>query len=427
MTTILENGSKTRKVRTRKLTEALAIAVGVVAVLAMTPVTQAQTYTVLHSFTGDPDGSNPYGRLVRDSQGNLYGTTCNGGANNFGAVFMLAKTGKETILYSFAGSPGDGQCPVGGLVRDSAGNLYGTTEYGGAYSCPSYQNVSPTCGTVFELDSTGQETVLHSFTGADGQNPTATLLENAKGNFYGTTLNGGANSGPCQGYDYINCGTVFEMNKAGTITREYQLGSGTGGGNPFGGVILDSEGNLYGTTVNGGANRDGTVFMINKGFTQESVLYNFGGADGTAGPWCTLVRDSAGNLYGTTNGSYGFCDTGTGCGTVFELDNTNTETTLYRFTGGADGAYPVAGLVEDKTGNFYGATTQAGTYKGGTVYEIPVSGGETTLYDLNPTPDGSVPFAALILDAKGNLYGTASTGGAGCSLNNCGTVFKLIP
>jgi uncharacterized repeat protein (TIGR03803 family) len=280
---------------------------------------------------------------------------------------------------------------------------------------------------VFELESTGQETVLHSFTGGDGQNPTATLARDSKGNLYGTTLNGGANSGPCQGYGYINCGTVFEMNETGTITRGYQLGSGTDGGNPYGGVILDSNGNLYGTTVNGGANRHGTVFMIDKGFTQETVLYNFGGADGTACPWCTLVRDSAGNLYGTTNGCYGYCDTGTGCGTVFKLDNTNTETTLYRFTGGADGSYPVAGLVEDKTGNFYGTTTSAGTYGGGTVYEMPVTGGEKTLYDLNPKPDGSVPFAALILDAKGNLDGTASTGGEGCSANNCGTVFKLIP
>lgn len=426
MTTTLKKGTCNPD---RKATyKAAAMLIGLATVLAVTPRGQAQTYTVLHSFTGSPDGSNPDGRLVRDAQGNLYGTTYDGGANGLGTVFMLDKSGSETVLYSFTGSNGDGQNPVGGLVQDAAGNFYGTTEFGGAYQCTPPPNSPATCGTVFKLDNTGTETVLHSFSGGDGQNPTATLALDAKGNLYGTALNGGANSGPCQNSSmYVNCGTVFKMNSSGTITHEYQLGSGTDGGNPFGGVILNANGNLYGTTIGGGANREGIVYKINKEFTQETVLYSFGGADASGQPWSTLVRDAAGNLYGTTNGGYGYCDTGSGCGIVFKLDTTGTLTILYRFTGGADGSYPVAGLVRDKAGNFYGTTTQAGTYRGGTIYEITAAGAEITLYDLNPTPDGSAPLAALILGPNTSLYGAASGGGTGCTANNCGTIFKLIP
>jgi len=423
------------RARARALVSALALTILFALTIVASPVAQAQTFAVLHSFKGAPDGSNPYGRLVSDPQKNLYGTTCLGGDYNHGAVFMVDKTGGANVLYSFTGKA-DGDCPVGGLVRDAAGNFYGTTEFGGAYQCMPYNNNS-TCGTVFKLDTALHETVLHNFTGGDGQNPVAELLLDASGNLYGTTLNGGSNSGNCKHSNLnVNCGTVFEMDNTGTIIHEHQLGSGIDGGNPWGGVILDSSDNLYGTTLGGGANREGTVFKINNGFTQESLLYSFGAADYSACPNGTLLQDGLGNLYGATQGCYAYCNIGSGCGIVFKLDPTDKETTLYRFTGGADGSYPVAGLVRDLVGNLYGTTTSAGTYNGGTIYEIVATslfGREKTLYDLNPIPDGSAPFAALLLDTENNfngpinLYGTASTGGSGCPNNNCGTVFKLTP
>src|SRR5271157_3231541 len=264
---------------------ALALAMMLVPAVLAPGSAQAQTYTesVLHSFPGSPDGANPYAGLVRDAQGNLYGTTVNGGAQAKGTVFKVDATGNETVLYSFTGAGGDGANPEAGLVPDAQGNLYGTTYAGGASNA----------GTVFKVDTTGNETVLYSFTGAggDGAGPTGLLVRDAQGNLYGTTVFGGA-SGK---------GTVFKADATGNETVLYSFtGAGGDGANPEAGLVPDAQGNLYGTTDAGGASNAGTVFKVDT-TGNETVLYSFTGAGGDgAGPTGLLVRDAQGNLYGTT-------------------------------------------------------------------------------------------------------------------------------
>jgi uncharacterized repeat protein (TIGR03803 family) len=301
----------------------------------------------LYNFTGTGgDGAFPeYGTLVRDSSGNLYGTTAAGGIRDqfcmfsCGTVFKVDASGKETVLYSFTGTGGDGYGPWAGLVRDSAGNLYGTTPYGGAYNW----------GTVFKVDPTGKETVLYSFTGgSDGGYPWAGLVRDAKGNLYGTTL----------------FGTVFKVDPTGTLTVLYTFTGPPDGLGPQAGLIRDSAGNLYGTTYGGGTGGYGTVFKINPQ-GQETVLYSFtGGVDGGRPRRSSLVRDSTGNLYGTTwlGGSSDF-------GVVFKLDTTGTETVLHSFSG-SDGKIPYGTLALDKAGNLYGTTYEGGAYGGGVVFKI---------------------------------------------------------
>ncbi len=359
------------------------------------------TEQVLHSFTGGTDGAYPEAGLVRDAAGNLYGTTAHGGAYGYGTVFRVSASGTETVLHSFTYNGTDGVDPEAGLVRDTAGNLYGTTAQGGAY----------TYGTVFEVSASGTETVLHSFTGgADGASPYAGLVRDAAGNLYGTTVSGGA-------YNY---GTVFEVSASGTETVLHSFTGGTDGRNPGAGLVRDAAGNLYGTTAYGGSYSNGTVFEVSASGT-ETVLHSFtGGTDGAypgeGGPG--LVRDAAGNLYGTTGegGAYNY-------GTVFEVSASGAETVLYSFTGGAYGEYPAAGLVRDAAGNLYGTTVDSGIGAFGTVFEVSASGTETVLHSFTGGTDGASPRAGLVRDAAGNLYGTTVDGGA----YTYGTVFEVTP
>src|SRR5271157_2663432 len=334
---------------------ALALAIMLVAAVLATGSAQAQTYTygVLYTFTGSPDGAVSDGGLVRDAQGNLYGTTYYGGnsactgpfGNGCGTVFKVDTTGKETVLYSFTGGA-DGAIPYAGLLRDAQGQLYGTTSQGGDLAC----NAPNGCGTVFTVDTTGKETVLYSFTGgADGASPTAGLLPDAQGNLYGTTSQGGDPA--CTN----GCGTVFKVDMTGKETVLYSFtGTGGDGAYPYAGLVQDAQGNLYGTTSQGGdpacTNGCGTVFTVNT-TSKETVLYSFTGTGGDGvQPSAGLVLDTLGNLYGTTvqGGASGY-------GTVFKVDTTGKETVLYSFTGtGGDGAYPYAGLVQDAQGNLYG-------------------------------------------------------------------------
>ncbi len=211
--------------------------------------------TILYRFEGVPDGANPYRGLVRDSAGNLYGTTGVGGVSNVGTVFMLNANGEETILHNFAGPP-DGTFPYAGLLRDAAGNLFGTTGGGGDNPlCPSG------CGTVFEITSTGGEVVLYSFSGgADGDDPSGGVVEDKAGNLYGTTAGGGGSPANYCGF-LGGCGTVFELDQAGTLTTLHQFNEGDGAG-PGATLTLDSSGNLYGTTGGGGSSNFGTVFKL---------------------------------------------------------------------------------------------------------------------------------------------------------------------
>jgi uncharacterized repeat protein (TIGR03803 family) len=224
----------------QRTSTALALAVIFLLVFVATPWAQGQTFTVLHRFTGN-DGSFPEAGLVRDAAGNLYGTTLNGGDQNCsggcGSVFKLDKTSKETILYSFTGGS-DGEYPNAGLVRDEAGNLYGTTVAGGVSGtgCPEYT----TCGVVFKLDTTGKETVLYTFTGgADGGTSYARLVRDSAGNLYGTTAGGGA----------FASGVVFKLDATGHETVLHTFTGGADGGLPYAGLVRDSAGNLYGATL----------------------------------------------------------------------------------------------------------------------------------------------------------------------------------
>jgi uncharacterized repeat protein (TIGR03803 family) len=370
----------------------LALTVALLPILAPWPA-QAQTFHTLYSFTGGPDGGYPYAGLLRDKAGNLYGTTLEGGRQacqiGCGTVFKLGKHRKETVLHSFAGGPKDGAFPWAGLVPDAAGNLYGTTSVGGA----SDQ------GTVFKVSKTGQKKVLFSFPVglANGQGPLAGLVRDAAGNLYGTTPGGGV----------FGYGIVFKVTATGQETVLHNFtGGNADGATPYPGpLVLEPSGNLYGTTCSGGAYGDGTVFKLDKTAT-ESLLYSFtGGADGRC-PTAGLVRDRAGTFYGTTVvGGVAECK----CGTVFKLDKTGTETTLYTFTGGADGGFPSSGaLVLDSVGNLYGTTSGGGTNFGVIFKVTPSSDGwtETVLHTFAGS-DGGGP-SGLIRDAAGNLYGTTS-------------------
>jgi uncharacterized repeat protein (TIGR03803 family) len=306
--------------------------------------------TVLHSFTGRSDGENPVAGLLRDSAGNIYGTTVNGGLGG-GTVFKLDSTGQETVLYDFVGEAS----PVGGVIRDGAGNLYGTTYYGGTYGF----------GTVYKLDTFGVETVLYSFGGyvrQDGAFPNAALVRDTAGNLYGTTVFGGT-SANCA---HSGCGTVFKLDKLGRETMLYSFAGGADGRNPYSGLVRDASGNLYGTTYSGGVATAccGTVYKVDT-TGKEVAIYTFAGGMDATQTLGTLILDAAGNLYGTSAAGGDF-----GHGTAFMVDATGKETVLHSFTGGTDGEIPYGSLIRDSVGNLYGTTYQGAAFNSGTVFEL---------------------------------------------------------
>jgi len=374
---------------------------------------QAQTFTVLHSFAGYPsDGAAPRGGLLRDPTGNLYGTTfgggsddCNGGAG-CGTVFKLDTSGTETVLYSFTQYGDAGFAPYSGLVPDAAGNLYGTTTSGG--------NSGYGDGTVFRIDKKGHETTLFTFIGENGAFPLAGLVRDSAGNLYGTTQQGGT-SRECQGN---GCGVVFKLNKNGKETILHSFRGGfTDGAYPSAELVRDSAGNLYGTTQIGGASNYGTVFKVTKS-GKETVLHSFDGEDG-ANPLARLLR-YGGKLYGTTSGGGAYR-----VGTVFEVDADGKETVLYSF--GAqqgDGDTPEGGVTRDAAGNLYGVTYYGAAGAWGTVYKLDATGKEFVLHNFTGGSDGGFPYKGVIMDRAGNLYGTASYGGAS---GRYGTLWKLTP
>jgi uncharacterized repeat protein (TIGR03803 family) len=414
---------------------------------------------VLHNFQdGGRDGHKPVASLIFDAAGNLYGTSaeggtgvdhCNTGTGGCGTVFELTPKGdgtwEEKVLHSFTADGKDGTYPTGSLVFDSSGNLYGTTSEGGAHTF---------YGTVFELSPAAggkwKEKILHSFNYGtnEGSMPAGNLILDASGNLYGTTSLGGV-----RGY-----GTVFELMPAkdGTWTQKLLHSfKGSDGYSPMGGLTRDAAGNLFGTTIQG-ANQTcfngygcGLVFELTPqagGNWSEKVLWSFNGNDGEA-PSPNLLLDASGNIYGTTAlGGDLTCDSGNGCGTVFELTRKKggswTETLLHIFRGkGNEGFYPEAELVLDASGNLYSTTYQGGDlscyygYGCGTVFELtPKTGGkwaEKVLYTFSKNGvDGSGPVGGLIFDHSGNLYGTTMRGGdqsCGAEADGCGTVFEITP
>ena len=351
--------------------------------------------TVLHSFRGGADGGTPEAGVIRDSAGNLYGTASIGGKGGVGTVYQLDASGQETVLYSFPGVA-DGAFPYAGAIGDSAGNLYGTTISGGAW----------TEGAVYRLDTAGQQKLLHSFGGgADGRYPSAGVIRDSAGNLYGTTSQGGT----------AGWGVVYKLDTTGQETVMHSFTNGADGGDPYAGVILDSAGNLFGTAASGGTANKGVVYKLDTA-GQETVLYSFtGGADGRY-PTAGVILDSAGNLYGTTY----FGGTGSH-GVVYKLDPADHEAVLYSFTGGADGGGPYAGVIRDSAGNLYGTTYYGGTANLGVVYKLDPAGHETVLYSFTSGAGGATPYAGVIRDSAGNLYGTTYSGGAA----SAGVVYKL--
>jgi len=415
----------------------------------------ASKETVLYTFQGGSDGDFSMAGLISDSQGNLYGTTYVGGDSNFGTVFKLAPDKKggwtKTTILSFQGIPVDGSQPIGRLVFDAKGNLYGTTTQGGVGEDGE--------GTVYKLTPTKQgtwkETILHTFdcfSNNDGCLPQSSLIFDQAGNLYGTTLQGGG--GDNTTFCTNGCGTVFELSpsKGGgwTETQLHTFPNGDGGTpdgqNPYASLIFDQAGNLYGTTWVGGTDDEGVIFKLapgSKGEWKETVLFRFhdlvnnppDGANAYAG----LVMDKAGNLYGTTRDGGGKV---TGGGVVFQLTPTTKgewkEKVIHAFPSPRyhDGELLMTGLTMDATGNLYGAAPFGGgkqepdcnDFDGcGIVFKLsPNSNGtwsETILYAFQGGSDGSEPLPDwLLFDAKGNLYGTTSVGGIGD-----GVVFKLEP
>jgi uncharacterized repeat protein (TIGR03803 family) len=396
---------------------------------------------VLRSFRNHP-ANQAVAALVFDSAGNLYGATAFGGRTRCfagcGTVFKLTPISgggwSYRVIYSFRGGQ-DGVGPTGTLAVDSAGNLYGTTQAGGSSAC------SGGCGTVFKLiPSSGggwSENVLYRFDGSNGQQPYAGVTLDAAGNIYGTTFVGGSRN--CFG----GCGVAFELTSSGGQWNETILHSFTGGSDgayPVAPLIFDVQGNLYGTTAQGGVGSCGgtacgVVFELipSSGGWTESVLYSFkGGKQDGGSPGGALVFDLSGNLYGTTSGGGSFQACNDGCGTVFELTpsaNAWTETVLHKFQAGKDGAVPYnVALVLDQGGALYGTTLLGGrnACNCGTAFKLtPNSNGKWTRSSLYAFDGrhGSNPNAGLIFDATGNLYGTAGGGGAA----GFGVVFEITP
>jgi uncharacterized repeat protein (TIGR03803 family) len=396
--------------------------------LAIVPTqAQARKFKVLHTFHGN-DGDGPASQLVRDKAGNLYGTTISGGSSKCptggcGAAFKMDKTGELIWLHKFQGA--NGNEPFTGLLRNAAGNLYGTTIYGGKIN---NHVCSLGCGVVFKLDGSGKETVLHKFNGVKEWFPVGPLVEDPAGSLYGVVQ---------------NFGSVFKVDKTGKETVLYNFGCGSDGCDPATGVILDSAGNIYGTTFDGGLGSQccGVVFKLDADGT-ETVLHTFEGPDG-AGPSSPLLMDSGGNLYGMTSGGGNLdCQGGLGCGVVYKLSpNSNgtwAETVLYKFCSTSnctDGKFPGGGaLIQDAAGNLYGTAIEGGANAGcggsgcGVVFELSTSGKETVLHNFTGGHDGGLP-TGLTMDSARNLYGTAPAGGdTTCNPpTGCGTVFKLTP
>jgi uncharacterized repeat protein (TIGR03803 family) len=379
---------------------------------------QAQTETLLYQFTGAPDGAQPKSGVVLKGT-TLYGTTWEGGSSNSnfgGTVYTVSTTtGKEKILHSFTTNtqpPYDGIEPLGGVVFDKEGNLYGTTIWGGGYDGAGY-------GTIYEITKKGAESVLYAFQGGtDGAYPEwVTPVLDKEGNLYGTTLGGS-----------YGAGNVFKFGSAG-LTTLYNFTGLADGGTPVCGVTLDTKGNIYGVAAAGGAHGYGVLFEITAAGAY-SVLYNFtGGADGSR-PYSPPVFKS-GKLYGTTmaGGSSGCTE---GCGVIYEYTlakgkKEGEETVLHTFNG-TDGYHPMYGtLVFDKLGNIYGTTESGGPTNLGNVYELAKDGTLTTLYNFDQQPDGYAPMGGVVFDTKGNLYTTAAFGGNNSGEYGDGTVIKITP
>jgi uncharacterized repeat protein (TIGR03803 family) len=406
------------------LTTAAAMAIAFALAVVLLPAAQAQTYTVLHNFTGGQDGGTPFAGLTMDKAGNLYGTTYYGGSATDGVVFKLTRKGGSFIfntLHSFGNGEGNG--PYAKVTIGPDGSLYGTTQLG--VPGPGCEGLG--CGTVFHLrlPPTACKSALCGWSsslvyqfpagGNSGAFPVSAPVFDQNGNIFGATPGDGS------------YGNVYELkpsNGGWTQSVLYSFTGGSDGNYPTGDVIWDQAGNLYGVTYMGGTYGEGVVYQMvpsGSGWT-ENVLHSFNGASDGANPDGGLIFDKSGNLYGTTTG-----DDGVGVGTVFMLSpagGTWTSTVLYSFSKWEE---PRASLAMDAAGNLYGTADRGGKDRGGTIFKLtPGNGGWT--YSLlkefdDPCDEGCFPRGGVIIDASGNLYGTTSGGGA----HGQGVVYEITP
>ena len=356
----------------------------------------AQTFTVLYSFTDGADGGEPVVGLTRDSAGNFYGTTTNGGdltcraPFGCGTLFKLDPAGNLSVLKNFRQNT-----LISDLAIDSQGNLYGTTSNEG----------DAQKGDVYKVDQSGVETVLYSFN-TTFPAPEAGVTLGGAGNIFGTT------------YD-----SVFRLSSSGKFTNLHVFDVSDGYGSR-GDLIRDPGGSLYGTTAYGGANDEGTVFQIDSKGNFTSLHSFTAGPD--ARPLAGVIRDAAGNLYGTTESSYDStnkCIRNGGCGSVFKLDAAGNETVLHIFTGGTDGTFPMGSLLRDAAGTLYGTAFRGGAKDKGTIFEVKANGQFQVLYSFQAGVDGMRPRGRLLRDSAGNLYGTSEFGGE----FQKGCIYKLSP
>jgi uncharacterized repeat protein (TIGR03803 family) len=369
--------------------------VTLLAVIMLAAFAPAQTFTTLYTFAGRKDGYAPFAAVVLDSAGNLYGTTIYGGDLNCfapygcGVVYRVDSSGTETVLHKFAGP--DGQWPFTPVIRDGQSNIYGTAYSGGPGEW----------GTVFKIDSGGKETALYNFTGgSDGCFPFQGLVRDEAGDLFGTTS--GCGSGE------LGNGTIFKIDAAGnfSVLHIFTRGPSDGGHPDYGHLSMDKAGNLYGSTLWGGAYDEGVVYKLSKNGT-FSLLHSFAGdkSDG-CNPYGSVVLDDVGNLYGTTSGcdSYNYGD-------IWKVSQKGAETILHRFAGGkSDGCGLQTGVTWDANGNLYGTTAWCGAYKEGTLYELNAKGKFTLLHSFGDGSDGFNPWSEVLRAADRTLFGVTYGG-----------------
>ncbi len=378
----------------------------------------AAAYSVVHSFgANSTDGTMPKARLTQDKRGNLWGTTYEGGAYRnpscgsagCGTVFKIAANGAYSVVHNFGANGSDGNGPLPGLIQTRRGNLWGTTASGGAHGR----------GTVFEIATNGTYSVAYSFgaSAADGKLPQSGLTQDETGDLWGTTVAGGAH----------NAGTLFKVAANGAYSLVYDFGAhSTDGTGPLAGLILLKTGSFWGTTYAGGGwtcdgRGCGTVFSFDPRTGREKIVHSFGGnsSDGWS-PYSGLMRDSRDIFWGTTyqGGAHSY-------GTLFKVTANRAYSVVHSFgANGTDGTYPYAGLTEDTKGNLWGTTVDGGAHDDGTVFAIAANGTYTIVRSFGAnSADGVWPYAGLMRDRHGNLWGTTYQGGA----HGAGTVFKIKP
>jgi uncharacterized repeat protein (TIGR03803 family) len=384
-------------------------------ILTARPV-RAQTFTVLHTFSGGEDGGNPYSGVTLGGTGNLYGTAENYG-RGFGTVYRLQNRGSGwTFSTLFAFSSGSSN-PFGGVVFGPNGLLYGTTGLGNSNAAYDVRPPATFCRAIL---CPWSYTALFTFTNLSGREPTGNLAFDQSGNIYGTTYSGGL----------ADDGIVYELTPPGNWCTENVLESfiGPNGTKPSAGVILDSAGDIYGTAAFGGPNNSGVVFQLvpSEGQWTDRILYDFPHSSDGVYLFGGLILDQLGNLYGAT-----VAGGANNSGTVFELSPSGggwTFNVLFSFSQGEDG--PWASLSMDGAGNIYGTTHGEGAYGKGNVFKLSPSNGGwtyTDLYDFTGGADGANPVSNVAIDASGNLYGTTYNGGEGSCEGGCGVVWEITP